>query len=152
MKPSEYYCEQSFIFLLSQSKLRAHVRGEGIALTKEGRGIYFPNFTFSLTTCCSKERRTTAWGLPLEKKHRKLTTWSLRDSLKTIPSASEVYNTPFPVSEMRQKWYGWTILQRSLQNFNILNIQDLVGQRLKIQLFKVARLDFSGLIPPTFEH
>ena len=42
------YWEQSFIFLLSQSKLRAHVRSEGIAPTKEGRSIYFPNFTFHL--------------------------------------------------------------------------------------------------------
>ena len=41
--------------------------------------------------------------LYFHKKHIKLTTWSLRDSLKTIPSASEVYNTPFPVSEMRQE-------------------------------------------------
>lgn len=131
------YCEQSFIFLSSQSKLRAHARSEGIAPTKEGRSIYFPKFTFSLATCCSRERRPTACGLPLgKKKHSKLTTWSLRDSLKTIPSASEVYNTPFPVSEMRQKWYGWTILHRPLQNFNILNIQDLAGQILKIQLLK----------------
>ena len=82
------------------------MRGEGIVATKEGRSIYFHNFTFSHATCYSKERRTTACGLPLEKKHSKLTTWSLRDSLKTIPSASEVYNTPFPVSEIKETRYG----------------------------------------------